>query len=90
MAYFLLPHESSCARCGSSLDAREMNHMEKIQSQIKVRNLAVVQFGGVDQPRWYVATADGTLIFGPFSSLEEAMEAATGASSPGSASKKEP
>ena len=57
-------------------NAREMNYMEKIPSHIEVGNLAVVQYGGADLLQWYIATADGTLIFGPFSSLEEAMVAA--------------
>jgi hypothetical protein len=63
--------------------------MEKIQSHIKMGNLAVVQYGGVDLPLWYVATADGILIFGPFSSLGEAVEAGKRTSCSGSASGKE-
>jgi hypothetical protein len=63
-----------------------MNHLEKIPSHIKVGNLAVVPYGGADLLQWYVATADGTLIFGPFSSLEEAMVAAKETSPSGSAS----
>jgi hypothetical protein len=34
---------------------------------------------GVDLPQWYVATADGILIFGPFSSVKEAVETARAA-----------
>lgn len=45
-----------------------------------VGNLTVVRHvsnrDGAILPQWYVATADGTLIFGPFSSLEEAVETA--------------
>jgi hypothetical protein len=41
-----------------------------------VGNLAVVPYGGANLLQWYVATADGTLIFGPFSSLEEALAVA--------------
>jgi hypothetical protein len=37
-------------------------------------DLAVVYAAVQYQPQWYVATADGILIFGPFSSLEEAVE----------------
>jgi hypothetical protein len=49
------------------------------QSQIKMRNLIVVQHAlrhGEELLHWYVATWDGTLIFGPFSNLEEAIETA--------------
>jgi hypothetical protein len=53
---------------------------------IKVGDLAVVYGAMADPPQWYVATADGIIISGPFSSLEEAMEAAKGTSSSGSAS----
>src|SRR5580692_7029043 len=52
--------------------------MIKLQSHIKVGNLVVVYAAVLHLPQWYVATADGILIFGPFSSLEEAMEAARG------------
>jgi hypothetical protein len=31
---------------------------------------------GEELLRWYVATEEGTLIFGPFSRIEEAIEAA--------------
>ncbi len=64
--------------------------MIKLQAPEKVGNLVVVYAAVLHLPQWYVADGEGKLIFGPFSSLEEAMEAATGASSPGSASKKEP
>jgi hypothetical protein len=59
------------------------------QRYIKVGDLAVV-YAAVQHPsQWYIATADGILIFGPFSSLEEAMEVAKGKSSPGSGPEKE-
>jgi hypothetical protein len=42
-----------------------------------VGNLAVFQYtlrrGGVDLPQWRVTAADGKVVSGPFSSLEEAM-----------------
>jgi hypothetical protein len=44
-----------------------------------MRNLIVVQHAlrhGEELLHWYVATWDGTLIFGPFSNLEEAIETA--------------
>jgi hypothetical protein len=62
--------------------------MIKLQSHIKVGNLVVVYAAVLHLPQWYVATADGILIFGPFSSLEEAMEAARGTNPPDSASEK--
>jgi hypothetical protein len=72
------------------LSSLEMNTLIKLQSREKVGNLVAVYAAVLHLPQWYVADAEGTLIFGPFSSLEEAMEAAKGANSPGSASKKEP
>jgi hypothetical protein len=65
----------------------------KLQSHIKIGNLFVVQQAlhhGIDLPQWYVATTTGTLIFGPFSNLEGAVEAAKRARLSGSASEKEP
>ena len=58
------------------------------QHYIKVGDLAVLYAAVQHPPQWYVATADDILILGPFSTLEEAMEAAKGTSSPGSASEK--
>jgi hypothetical protein len=47
---------------------------------VVVGNLAVCQYvlrrDGVDLPQWRVTSADGKVVSGPFSSLEEAMEAA--------------
>jgi hypothetical protein len=63
--------------------------MSEAQHYIKVGDLAVVYVTVLRPPQWYVATADGILVFGPFSSLEEAMEVAKGTSSSGSASEKE-
>ena len=61
----------------------------KRQSHVKVGNLVVVYAAVVHLPQWYVADTDGTLIFGPFSSLEEAMKAAgTGSSGSGSENEK--
>ncbi len=75
------PEPGSCCRCTPRNSARRM--IER-QLYIKVGDLAVLY-----APQWYVATADGILIFGPFSSVEQAMEAAKGTSSSGSASEKE-
>jgi hypothetical protein len=63
--------------------------MTEPQNYIKVGDLAVVYVTVLRPPQWYVATADGILVFGPFSSLEEAMEVAKGTSSSGSASEEE-
>jgi hypothetical protein len=67
--------------------------MENLRPIVVVGNLAICQYtllrDGDDLPQWSVASADGKVVMGPFSSLEEAMEAAKGASSPGSASEKE-
>ena len=63
--------------------------MKEPQHYIKVGDLAVVYAAVRHAPRWYVATADGVLIFGPFSSLEEAMQVAKGTNSSDSASEKE-
>jgi hypothetical protein len=61
----------------------------KVPIRLEAGNLAVVYVTVLRPPQWYVATADGVLIFGPFSSREEAMEIAKGGSSPGSVSEKE-
>lgn len=57
---------------------------------VVVGNLAVCQYvlcrDGVDLPQWRVTSADGKVVSRPFSSLEEAMEAAKGTGSSGSAS----
>jgi hypothetical protein len=46
----------------------------------------VLRRDGVDLPQWRVTSADGKVVSGPFSSLEEAMEAAKETGSSGSAS----
>ena len=48
--------------------------MKMIQPHTMVGDLTVVYTAVQHLPQWYVATADGILIFGPFSSFEEAME----------------
>jgi hypothetical protein len=63
--------------------------MKMIRPPTMVGDLAVVHAAVQHPPQWYVATADGILIFGPFSSLEEAMQVAKGTNSSGSASEKE-
>jgi hypothetical protein len=60
--------------------------MMERQHYIKVGDLAVLYAAVQHPPQWYVATADDELILGPFSTFEEAMEAAKGTSSSGSAS----
>ncbi len=69
-------------------DTNPPRERSKFQCRIKVGNLAVVYVAVQHPAQWYVATGDGTLIFGPFSSLGEAMEVVSGTSSPGSASEK--
>jgi hypothetical protein len=58
--------------------------MIKLRQPVKVANLTVTQYvlhrEGVDLVRWHVTTADGKLVLGPFSSIEEAMDAANEAS----------
>ena len=57
--------------------------MKKIGLYTMVGNLTVVRHvsyrDGVILPRWYVATVDGMLIFGPFLSLEQAIDTARAA-----------
>jgi DNA-binding MltR family transcriptional regulator len=48
--------------------------MKIIRPPTMVGDLAVVYAAVQHPPQWYVATADGILIFGPFSSFEEAVE----------------
>ena len=54
--------------------------MKKIGPHTMVGNLTVVRHvshrDGVILPHWYVATVDEMLIFGPFLSLEQAVDAA--------------
>ena len=45
--------------------------MKMIRPHTMVGDLAAV-YAEVQHPQWYVATENGILIFGPFSSLEEA------------------
>ena len=51
--------------------------MINLRPIVVVGNLAVFQYtlrrGGVDLPQWRVTAADGNVVSGPFSSLEEAM-----------------
>jgi hypothetical protein len=57
--------------------------MEKVRPHLMVSNLAVVRHlshhHGVHLSPWYVATVDGMLIFGPFLSLEQAIDTARAA-----------
>ena len=59
--------------------------MINLRPIVMVGNLTVSQYillrDGVDLPQWQVTAADGKVVSGPFSSLEEAMEAAKGTSS---------
>ena len=48
--------------------------MKMIGPATMVGDLAVVYAAVQHPPQWYVATADEMLIFGPFSSFEEAVE----------------
>jgi hypothetical protein len=57
--------------------------MIKFRLPITVGKVTITQYvllrDGVDVAQWHVTTADGDLVIGPFSSLEEAMEAARSA-----------
>jgi hypothetical protein len=64
--------------------------MIKLHHPVLVGNLTVSQYvlhrDGVDLAQWHVTAADGKLVLGPFSSMEEAMDAANDASSSSSES----
>jgi hypothetical protein len=45
-----------------------------IRTDTIVGDLAVVHAAVQHTPQWYVASADGILIFGPFPSFEEAVK----------------
>jgi hypothetical protein len=64
--------------------------MIKLHHPVLVGNLTVSQYvlhrDGVDLAQWHVTAADGKLVLGPFSSMEEAMDAAKDASSSGAVS----
>jgi hypothetical protein len=57
--------------------------MKKVRPDVMVSNLAVVRHlshhHGEYLPQWHVATVDGMLIFGPFLSLEQAIDTARAA-----------
>jgi len=64
--------------------------MIKHRQPVLVGNLTVSQYvlykDGVEVAQWLVTAAIGKLVLGPFSSIEEAMDAAKAASSSGSVS----
>jgi hypothetical protein len=67
--------------------------MKNSRPIVVVGNLAVFPYNlrrdGVDLPQWRVTSTDGKVVSGPFSSLEEVMEAAKKTSSADSAPENE-